>query len=200
MIYLYSGTPGSGKSLHMARVIYYRLRGGKNVIANFEVNVNRIKNSKGDFFEVLNEDLTPELLRTYSQAYFYNHKFGEGKLIVFIDESQIIFNARAWNVGGRDEWIKFFSNHRKYGYDIVLVAQFDRMLDRQIRSLIEYEYIHRKVSNFGVQGKIMSLVSGGNLFISVKMWYPLKEKIGSEFFKAAKKYYTIYDSYNKFDN
>ncbi len=25
MIYLYSGTPGSGKSLHAARVIYYTL-------------------------------------------------------------------------------------------------------------------------------------------------------------------------------
>lgn len=199
MIYLYSGTPGSGKSLHTARVIYWRLRGGKNVLANFEINTENIKNCKGDFFQIDNEELTPFILRTYSDAYFYNHKFHEGELIVYIDESQILFNAREWNAKLRSEWIGFFSNHRKYGYDIVLVAQFDRMLDRQIRSLIEYEYIHRKVSNYGIQGKVMSLVSGGSLFVSVKMWYPLKERIGSEFFKAAKRYYSIYDSYNKFD-
>ena len=38
-----------------------------------------------------------------------------------------------------------FSQHRKLGYRVILIAQFDRMLDRQIRSVLEYEYIHRKV-------------------------------------------------------
>ncbi|XZL38492.1 hypothetical protein ACSXA6_14845 (plasmid) [Clostridium perfringens] len=39
MITLYTGTPGSGKSLHVAKVILERLQiDKKNVIANFEVN------------------------------------------------------------------------------------------------------------------------------------------------------------------
>lgn len=200
MIYLYSGTPGSGKSLHSAQVIYSRLRISKNVVANFEINTQNIKKCKGDFFCVNNLDLsTPQILRTYSDAYFYNHKFKEGKLLAIIDESQILFNARSWNARGRDDWLNFLSNHRKYGFDIILIAQFDRMLDRQIRSLIEYEYIHRKVSNFGLGGKVLSILSAGNMFVSVKMWYPLKERIGCEFFRANKKYYSIYDSYNRFD-
>lgn len=42
MIYLYSGTPGSGKSYHAAADIYYRLKRSKKtnryrVIANFPV-------------------------------------------------------------------------------------------------------------------------------------------------------------------
>lgn len=49
MIYLYSGTPGSGKSLHVARDIYYRLNKSKNprnVIANFMINDKMIKSKK----------------------------------------------------------------------------------------------------------------------------------------------------------
>ena len=39
MIYFYSGTPGSGKSLHCARDIYNKLFIKKeNVIANFPIN------------------------------------------------------------------------------------------------------------------------------------------------------------------
>lgn len=49
MIYLYSGTPGSGKSLHQAKDIYDWLRKGKVVIANFDIDVNKIPKCKGQF-------------------------------------------------------------------------------------------------------------------------------------------------------
>lgn len=73
------------------------------------------------------------------------------------------------------------------------------MLDRQIRALIEYEYIHRKISNFGWKGFLISAFAGGKLFVAVKMWYPMKERVGSEFFRAKKFYYSLYDSYARFD-
>ena len=38
MIYFFSGKPGNGKSLHMAEIMYYALRSGKNVIANFQID------------------------------------------------------------------------------------------------------------------------------------------------------------------
>ena len=199
MINLYSGTPGSGKSLHQARNIYYRLKLGKPVIANFEINTDYIKGKKGEFVYISNTELKPHMLIDYSREYFKKHRFKEGELCLYIDECQLLFNAREWSVKGRAEWLEFFTQHRKYGYDIYLIAQFDRMIDRQIRSLIEYEYVHRKVSNFGVKGKVFSLVAGGGLFVSVKVWYPLKEKVSSEFFKYKKKYSKIYDSYKDFD-
>lgn len=200
MIFLYSGTPGSGKSLHSAQVIYWALRQNKPVVANFSVDIQKIKHAKKEnFIEYDNSDLSPELLRSISKEYFKDHKFKEGSIKLFIDECQLVFNAREWNVKGRSEWLGFFTNHRKYGYDIYLVAQFDRMIDRQIRSLIEYEYIHRKVSNYGWKGFLLSLFGGGNLFVSVKMWYPLNERVGSDFFRASKKYYSIYDTLNTFD-
>lgn len=199
MIYLYSGTPGSGKSLHQAKDIYHWLRRGRTCICNFDIRVENIPKAKGHFIYLDNEHLSPEILVKFARVFFESHEFHEGRIRLYIDECQILFNAREWNVKGRKEWLSFFTQHRKYGYDIYLIAQFDRMIDRQIRSLIEYEVIHRKASNFGTMGVLFSLFSGGNLFVAVTMWYPMKEKIDSQFFKANKKYYSIYDTYNTFD-
>lgn len=197
MIYLYSGTPGSGKSLHTANLLYHRLKLGKPILANFDFRADMC-GEKAQFLFIDNENLVPERLIWFSRNWFKCHKFKEGALTLVIDEAQILFNSREWNKVGRSEWLSFFTQHRKYGYDVILIAQFDKMLDRQIRSLIEYEYVHRKVSNYGVYGKIFSLFSGGSLFVCVKVWYPMKEKIGSEFFRARKKYYRLYDSYLDF--
>lgn len=198
MIYLYSGTPGSGKSLHTSRVIYWTLKRGYPVIANFCINTGKIKKAKGEFREVTNDSLTPKHLIDYAMEYFHGERVKEGKILLVIDECQLIFNAREWNIKGRNEWLSFFTQHRKFGYDVILVAQFDRMIDRQIRALIEYEQIHRKVSNFGIKGKILSAFCLGNLFVSVKVWYPMKEKVSSDFFIAHKKYYSLYDTFGMF--
>ena len=198
MIYLYSGTPGSGKSLHQAERIFTRLRAGKPVIANYEINTGAIKHCRGEFTFLDNEQLQPDALREYSRIYFQAHRFREGAIWLFIDEAQILFNAREWQAKGRADWLSFFTQHRKFGYDIFLVAQFDRMIDRQIRSLIEYEVIHRKVSNFGIKGKAFSLLAGGRLFVAVSVWYPMKEKTGAQFFKYHKRYQELYDSYKDF--
>lgn len=201
MIALFSGTPGSGKSLDIAQIIYYRVRfGDRRVICNFDINLDKIKKPHKEIFTyVPNDKLNPKKLIEISKDYFKNHKFKEGRILLIIDECQLLFNAREWNSSGRSEWLSFFTQHRKYGYDVFLVAQFDGMVDRQIRSLIEYNYIHRKVSNFGIGGKLLSLFGGGKLFVCVKVWYPLNQKVGSEWFRASKKYYQIYDTYNTFD-
>lgn len=201
MICLYSGTPGSGKSLHAARVIYQSLRLGLPVLANFPLAVENIKPRwRGEYVEFDNGTLTPGALVQYAQDYWQRSggRVKEGRLLLLVDECQLLFNAREWNVKGRGEWLSFFTQHRKYGYDVILIAQFDRMIDRQIRSLIEYEQVHRKVSNFGWKGKLISAFALGNLFVSVKVWYPLKEKVGSEFFLARKKYYSLYDTFAMF--
>lgn len=199
MIYLYSGTPGSGKSLHQAKDIYNWLRLGRSCICNFDIDVTKIPKCKGNFIYLDNDHLTPDILIKYAAVYFRDHKFKEGRLRLYIDECQLIFNAREWQTGtNRKEWLSFFTQHRKYGYDVFLIAQFDRMIDRQIRSLIEYEVIHRKVSNFGYMGFIIGLFCHDNFFVAVTRWYPMNEKIQSDFFTAKKKYYQIYDTYNTF--
>ena len=201
MIDFYSGTPGSGKSLHTAERLYFWLRAGRPAICNFNINLKKVNKKhpeKLQFHLIENHELTPAFLIAFSRDYFAGKIIKEDSILLVIDEAQLLFNARTWQQAGRNDWLAFLSQHRKYGYYIILVAQFDRMLDRQIRSVIEYEYIHRKVGNFGIKGKLLSLFMGAKVHVAVKMWYPMQEKVSSEFFRARKKYYSLYDTFGDF--
>lgn len=203
MIKLFSGTPGSGKSLHTAEKIFFALRAGRPVICNFDVNLGFVQGRRRknvNFTYIPNDDLTVGFLVSFASDYFKFRRMKEEWLLLVIDEAQLMFNAREWDAKGRKEWLSFFTQHRKYGFEIILVAQFDRMLDRQIRSLIEYEYIHRKVSNFGVWGKVFSAFFLGKLFVAVQMWYPLHERIGAEWFVCKPRFFRLYDTYKNFSD
>ena len=199
-VYLYSGTPGSGKSCHQAEVMYYMLKGGYDIVANYYFNVAKCGKIKGSFTEIDNDHLTPAWLMAHSKEYFSHHRFKEGRILLFIDESQLLFNSREWGRQDRAGWLSFFTQHRKYGYDIFLIAQFDRMLDRQIRSLIEYNVIHRKFSNGSWKVKLLGLFLGGNSYMAVCVWYPMKQVTGSRIHHIRKRWYSLYDSYKDFSS
>lgn len=202
MIYLYSGTPGSGKSFHVAKDICSYLFWGKNIIANFDVNARMIQKYKGKFYYFDNSEITPQKLLTFSEEQ-HKHKANghiiEGQTILILDECQIMFNCRDWQNSNRNEWITFFTQHRKYGFDIILVTQNDRLIDRAIRSLIEYEYKHRKFNNMGFVGYMTGLLLGNRpIFGVIEMWYGLKERVGVTIMIGRKRYYNLYDSYKLF--
>lgn len=201
MINLFSGTPRSGKSLHMARFIYNNLKYKECIIiCNFPINIKKIRGrKKGKFIYIENSAIEPYRLAKFAQHYISHmiwcgKKVKEGQIILIIDEAQLHFDARSWQASGRDKWNWFFTQHGKMKFDVYLIAQFDRMLDRYVRSLIEYEYVHRKVNNAGKFGKFIALLTGGSLFVCVCRWYPMKMVLSSEFFRLEKKYYRIYDT------
>lgn len=137
---LYTGTPGSGKSYHaLARGLMHIgpawSRNSRWVVANFPI---RPAHPRWLFVE----DPTVRELVELSRSHGW---FGrEGRCLLIIDEAGVKFNSRDWarNPRERMEWIKFFSQHRKLGYDVILVTQEDRMLDRQIRAQAELEVRH----------------------------------------------------------
>lgn len=199
MIHLYSGTPGSGKSLHTARDIRDALRIRKMpVIANFDVN-HSLRNYDRLFTYLPNDRLDPSFLEDFARNWFAGRKVREDSILLVIDEAQLVFNSRAWQHGQRMDWIQFFSQHRHFGYKVVLIAQFDRMIDRQIRSLIEIETNHRKLGNFGMKGLILSLPFRGRLFLGVSYYYGLKEKVSTCWLLPRRAYFKVYDSYNRFE-
>lgn len=199
MIYFYSGTPGSGKSLNVARDIYNRLNRNRtypNVIANFMINEKMIKNKNANFIYKDNEQLTVEFLVNYA---YNNHTLGiENQTLVVVDECSVIWNAREWNKSHykntRMEWLKFFVQHRKLGFNFILISQNDRQVDKQIRMLFEYETVHRKINNYKI-GKFVPVAS----FIAITRWYGVNEKLGSEIFFYKKKWGQFYDSYGTFE-
>lgn len=162
MISLYSGTPGSGKSVHAAKEIAIRLRRENAVVlGNFYFNTKAVKKGKGTYLYVPNHRLDPDRLLKFSRrlSRHLGRRLREGEVRIYIDEAQLLFNSREYASTSRRAWLSFFSQHRHYGFDIILMAQFDRMLDRQIRGLIEYEHVHRKVANAGLMGAFVAFCS-----------------------------------------
>lgn len=147
MIELYLGSVGSGKSYHALRRGISKVNAWRNniVVANFPIFA-KTKREKENWIYV--EEPTVEYLINLSIDRGFRGK--EGYALLIIDEAGIFFNSRDWQIKGqeRKEWIKFFSQSRKFGYDIVLIAQDERMIDRQIRSMAEYKVKHLKLRNF----------------------------------------------------
>lgn len=216
MITLFSGTPGSGKSLHCADIIWDRIERCKACIVNFPINVDviaeyrfsfwlrklvksmkPIKKRVGDFCYKNLDDLTVDFLYEYAKR---NHKPNkESQTLLLIDECARLFNPRAWEAKDRQGWIDFFQLHRKLGYDIILISQSDRLIDRQIRAFIEYDVRHRCVNNFKGFGFVLGLAAGGKLFAAVKYWYSVREKIGTKFFRLNRKTASIYNTFEIFE-
>lgn len=196
MIYLYSGTPGSGKSLMASYKIIERLKMKRDVIANFPIDLDFFGKSKiGRFTYADNSELTVQYLLDYAKTFHKPNR--EHQTTVFIDECSVLFNARDFGRKDRMKWIIFFQQHRKLGFDIVLIAQHDRMIDRQIRAFIETEYKHRALKNYKSFGFILSSLAGG-LFLQVEYWYGMNLKCSSHLFRYNKKKASIYNTYEIF--
>lgn len=193
MISLYSGTPGSGKSFHTCEDIYYALRWqGKNVIANFPIK--SIKKQKGLFVYKKNDDLSVRFLVDFAKDH---HKpFKENQTLLVIDEAGIKFNARKWADKDRLDWLNFFSQHRKLGYDVILVSQSDLMLDKQIRAFIEVNHVHRRMSSNGKVGKMLSPLF---TFCDIRYFYGLNLRLGVDFLRYRKNIGNLYDTFMMFE-
>lgn len=68
----------------------------------------------------------------------------EGETLLIIDECGCMFNCRIQDSLRRD-WCWFFTQHRKFGFNVILVSQFaKKMIDNQSCFVcVETEYRHR---------------------------------------------------------
>lgn len=228
MIHFFTGKPGNGKSLHMAEIIYREMKKGKNVIANFPVNEGYFKNCRHpektgvflyepNFYWLNNAYILPggtskscsysyiDGLYNYARMFHKRNKKGqimEKQTLLVLDECQELFNNRLWNRKDRLLWTGFFRQHRKLGYEVYLISQDDKVIDKQIRNVLQFEYEHRALKYYKAFGKLLSILAGGNLFVVIQKNYSVKvkdAKTKSSFFKGKKKFYDFYDSYAIFD-
>lgn len=196
MVNVYTGTPGSGKSLHCANMIIFLLKHGHRVICNFPININVIKKRyRNNFYYLPDSELTPHYLFEFAKGFHKEMK--EDQTYIIIDEAQRLFPIDRVYVMRR-QWEEFFQLHRHYGYSIILVTQNLSYINKGIRIQTEYEVKHRKINNYGIGGLILTLLHI-TLFVALTYWQGTREKIYSDFFMYRRKYGKLYNTFANFD-
>lgn len=160
MIEVQQGTPGSGKSAAAVARAILHLRKGGVVASNFSLvdgwadqiaSKHVMSMISRKYHEKMASCLYKRLFRVDSLAAInkidpralsvgvYKDKGGysEGNGLLILDEAQLCMNSRKWdkNFG----WIEFFTQHRKKGWDVILIAHSIEMIDSQVRPLCEIE-------------------------------------------------------------
>ena len=205
MINLYLGNPGSGKSLHSSGDIRFALEHGQCVIANFKIKTELFRMADDSKFVYIPQESLkfPFIVVKHIVDYRKEHS---GRILIMLDECQMLFDNRKWKDPGRDEWVLFFTHHRKLMGDtgeIILVTQREASIDPKIYDLVEYKSYHRKICNFGRFGFILGLLTGDRVHQYITYWAPLREVVSSRFFLRKKRDCDIYDTnymFGLFDN
>ena len=200
-IKLYSGVPGSGKSYHAVSDIVFAVRQGKYVYTNIELDyaaVAKCCRKKLDFvkqhifykdtYDITISDIIFSL-RPHAKAK-KEHQF-----LLVIDEAGDIFNPREWKSPDRLDWLKFFRLHRHFYIDVILIAQDDEYVDKQIRGVIELEGQHVNVRYYKTLGFFLSLIFGG-LFVCHNKMYQTRLKNDNTWIIRRRKISKCYDTFS----
>lgn len=203
---IYSGTPGSGKTLHAVADIRDALnkpRGAdRPVLANFPVRADLCRRPQA-FHQYTNAEITPSLITGFCDEFWDSgvRDYSEDYILVVLDEVSLIFNSRLWNSkgtkgmnNGRMDWLEFFSQHRKYGVKVILIAQSAKMIDNQFRMLCDDEVNHRSIRNMGMVGGALDVLTGHRLFMLVHYLFQSNERLGMRMFLRTRGVCDMYDT------
>lgn len=204
-IHIYTGTPGSGKSLHAASDIRFQLtrKYPRPVIANFPLSDNApIPDAARDYYHyVPNEEMSAGKITKLCDRFWRDsgRVFREDYITLVLDECQLLFNSRLWSQKSRMSYLEFMSQSRKVGVKVLLIAQATKMIDNQFRMLIEVEHNHRRIASMGPVGALVAAPLRGRLFLVVRYLYQCNERLGMELFRGNRRDLLMYDSYARFD-
>lgn len=145
---LWTGVPGGGKTLSATKVIVKALKRGKHVLTNILINTGKIKKMTGVYEFRGFDKLNPLEFVKYSIDQGDSDE--EGRFLIVIDESQVLINSRDFGARDRMSWVKFITNHRHLGYNVILITQYDRAIDKQIRNVVETIKHHKNLNRLGL--------------------------------------------------
>lgn len=184
MIYVYSGLVGTGKTFNAVRG--FAQNPHVPVITNINCNLPNVAH-----FET--EEITPQLLMSFSADWWAKHPFREDGIIFCLDECAIFFNSRSWNDRNRFDWISFMSTSRHYGIKIILIAQNLEMIDKQARMLCNYDVRHTSAGNLNIFARILHIL-GIRLTCAKAYYLDTETIIYRNFVPITKRFYRWYDT------
>lgn len=199
----FTGVPGSGKSLHAARLVRFSLdrRYPRPVIANWQLSRDAPVAHPEYFHYIPNDEMSAGKIIDFANDFWTKTElpFREDYITLCLDECAIIFNSRRWSDKSRMSYLEFLSQSRKYGVRVLLISQSAKMIDNQFRMLIEREFNHRRISSMGPAGALAALPFRGRLFLVVRYLFQANERLGMEMLTCSKRDIAMYDSYARFE-
>jgi hypothetical protein len=186
VIALVTGVPGSGKTYYTCRLIRESLLAGKFVATNIKLAddwadralkgqlANVSKRRRARFTDKWRRRLVQvesigDLNRIRLGTEGWEKKL-EGRGVAVFDEATEDLGARDWNRDDRRAALRFFEQHRKLGWDVYVIAQDAERVDKQLRTLAEYEVTLRNLKRYkpfmGVP-----IWPFGNLFLALWRWH-----------------------------
>lgn len=142
MLYLFTGVPGSGKTLNVVSMLAKR-----KDFKNRPLFIDGIPDLK-----IPHEEIPEgESIKTWP-------KWAPDGAIIVVDECQRIFRPRSSSSAVPD-YVAELETHRHRGLDFLLITQHPRLIDVHLRSLIEH-HTHFGKTNLGLRRK-MEWTTGG---------------------------------------
>jgi hypothetical protein len=146
MIYIVTGKLGSGKSLlTVQRMIDYAAE-GRRIAANFRVDFAPICTQPNSSLSKTSMMVLPPIPTSKDLlALGMGGDFEDKAGCLVLDECAQFLNSRTWQGDDRHELINWMLHARKRCWDVFLIVQHERMLDKQIRdALAEYIVVVRR--------------------------------------------------------
>lgn len=150
MIIGFTGTPGSGKTYEAVKKILDNLAIGKVIYTNIDGMFDAECQEMIKCYIGLSDLALTRQLRQLEPEQIVNFWMHiEPKCIVVLDEIHKWFSNREWTEQKNKEFGYWASTHRHHGYEVVLITQNIERVDAAVRSLLEWNYVYRKVNFLG---------------------------------------------------
>lgn len=190
------GKLGSGKSLLSMQLILDYLNQGRQVACNFPINADLLNNNirKDSKLTILPTFVNSDMLHNLGFGGKSEHEAG----LLVLDECMLLFNSRSWNDKDRQSIVEFFVNTRKLKWDVILIVQDHRVLDKQIRETF-VEFVTNCIRLDRIKLPLIP-IHLPKLHIGVTRYGTLPHAPVAErkFYMASKSLYQYYDSYTIF--
>lgn len=165
MIIGFTGTPGSGKTYEAVKKIIDNLMMGKVIYTNIDGIFDPECQEMIKAYCGLSDLALARQLKALEPEQIENFWMHiEPGCIVVLDEIHKWFSNRDWQAEKNKQFGYWASTHRHHGFDVVLITQNIERVDAAVRSLLEWNYVYRKV-NFlggGVKRKYLCYAYGGD--------------------------------------
>lgn len=179
MLVLVTGTPGSGKSYYAVRKALASLEAGKFLATNVAFADGWAESyASAHPLRWAMPGRRAQLAARWRERTFISDELDElfrlrmpgrqeGRGVMVLDEAHNWMNSRLWKDSDRLDVVRFFTQHRKLGWDVYLITQDANNIDRQVRTLFEYHVTLRNLRRMKLAGIPVSPV---NLFLAIWKW------------------------------